>query len=186
MHTTTHRKNRRQFQKRLLHHSQLSIWSVFTFNCYFRWKTLLNSRSRSEKRGVSVKKAEKGNSYFIQTDEELICILLNLQIGKSSPRTTSLCSASLADWLEDCDPTCGKELMSFMGRRSNSAHFFSISSSMRSRRFDPTPLLFLNSTASHWLLVFLSSCHWLCSLPCPSPASLWLAGRGVDTGESST
>lgn len=146
-------------------------------------------KSSLENSGLNVKKAGKGNVYFIQTDEGLICILVNLQIGKSSPRTTSLCSASLADWLEDSDPTCGKEIISFTGRRSNSAHFLSISSSMRSRWFDPLLLPFLDSTASHWLLVFLSSCHWLCSLPCPSPASLWLAGRGVEetgTGDSST
>ncbi|KAG7216217.1 hypothetical protein INR49_029066 [Caranx melampygus] len=87
-----------------------------------------------------------------------------------SHSSSSPSSASLADWLEDRDPADGKELISFSGMRSNSAHFFSISSSIRSLWFEPMP--FLDSTASHWLLVFLSSCHWMCSLPCPSPASL--------------
>lgn len=126
-----------------------------------------------------------GNGSFIQKDEELICISLHLQIRKrTTPHTTSLCSASLADWLEDCGPIVDLELISFNGKRSNSAHFLSISSSIRSLWFDPTPLPFLDSRASHWLLVLLSSCHWLFSLPCPSPAPLWLDEAG--TGDSST
>lgn len=146
---------------------------------YLRWKTLLKSIQKQWKTIRSV--------YFIYSDEELICILCHVQIGKSSPRTTSLCSASLAVWPEARDPTDGKELISFKGICSNSVHFFSISSSMRSFWFDPVP--FLDRTASHWLLVFFSSCLWLCSLPCPSPASLWLARRRLEeagTGDSST
>ncbi|TNN58508.1 hypothetical protein EYF80_031311 [Liparis tanakae] len=80
--------------------------------------------------------------------------------------------ASLAGWLEGRDDISGKELISFNGMRSNSAHFLSISSSVRGLWFEPPLVPLLDSTASHWLLVFLSSCHWLCSLPWPSAASL--------------
>lgn len=118
--------------------------------------------------------------YSVLINSWRVCLM---RADRFYSRTTSLSRA----WLDNepgRDPTDGRDLVSLSGSCSNSAHFFSISSSNRlcSVRW-PVPLREITASLWPWAASRdLSSCHWLCSLTCPSPDSLWLAEVGAQVG----
>lgn len=118
MHITTHRTD-----------GSLSSVSHFTVLLRILDGKHCRGAEDSQKNSDSSMNMEKVD--FIRPMKSSFAFYLICKLEKTSPHTTSLCSASLADWPAGRSPIGGMGLISFNGKRSNSAHFFSISSSMR-------------------------------------------------------